>query len=106
MCHLALASDQEELAWLLGKDSLREKQEHWYVECISGSLLGLAEGPGKQQFERLSAADSCGSSPLKFFWVKNIMLSGLREVEDAEFEGFAEALFQQTRCGFGQSVRE
>src|SRR6516225_4541966 len=53
MCHRASASDQEELAWVAGRGRPQREttKKRRLAECTSASLLGLAEAPGKQQFE-------------------------------------------------------
>jgi hypothetical protein len=60
MCHPALASGREELAWAarrgrLASETIKGRRP---AECTSASLLGLVEAPGKQQFELLKAAKS------------------------------------------------
>jgi hypothetical protein len=64
MCHRALILDREELAWA-ARRRLPEREttkRRRLGEGTSASLLGLAEAPGKQQFDRFFVADSCWRS--------------------------------------------
>src|SRR5262245_2508076 len=55
MCPQALISDREESAWAARRGRPeREITKERRLADTSASLLGLAEGPGKQQFEPFS----------------------------------------------------
>jgi hypothetical protein len=57
MCHRASILDREESAWAAGRGRLEREttKKRRLAECTSAGLLGLAEAPGKQQFEPLKA---------------------------------------------------